>query len=429
MALTEKDKENLIQASATTMVEKTPSLIPQILIVDDDPFARELIRRVLSKEDYETTMADGVTKALEILEKFEFDLIISDIVMPDGNGMDLLNHTKFKYPETEILLLTGTPDLSQAVKAMKEGALDYITKPYTPDKLLNAAKDALLKVQNKRKGAERIKLPQKYELVGMLGEGSMGTVFLVKCEGVEYALKVLKSYPNDPNSAIHMKRFFREEKILSKTDHPHIVKIYDSGITDDRMPFIVMECLKGNTLKPYIDNGTMNLQQKLKVISDMAEALSVLHKEDIIHRDIKPENIFILENMEAKLTDFGISYMKDSTLTNANMLCGSPGYIAPEYLKNEGFFPCSDIFSLGVVAYELLSGKQPYPGESLEQIIQSIINRPPEPLNELTPELPKKIADIIMQMIEQDHKKRLNNAAKIANKIRKLMNSKPSSWF
>lgn len=409
----------LRHCGSTTSSQVEQVLKPQILIVDDDPEVAAFLTKAMEKAEFAVTTASNCSDAIDKLASVDFDLLLADINLPDASGTEILRRTKELNKSTEIILITGAPDLEAAVAAMKNGAFDYLSKPVEIDKLFATTSAALLKsTQNKGKpqADEAAQITSHgFDVVKTLGSGTMGTVLLVKQGEQYFAMKILRNAPNDSLSKRKMKRFIREAKILSKIDHPNVVKVIDFGIfKETQFPYILMEFISGHQLFAYIKKVDLDMDEKISIIKQLASALAAVHKHGIIHRDVKPANVVITQEGVVKLTDFGIAHMTGSHLTVSCEMLGSPAYMAPEafdanLMKDER----ADIFSLGVIAYELFTGRKPFLGDTMAEMMNQIQTVAPiEPLR-LVADLPPYLQDIMAKMLAKAPDDRFKSASQI----------------
>ncbi|GBC84538.1 Serine/threonine-protein kinase PrkC [bacterium HR11] len=264
----------------------------------------------------------------------------------------------------------------------------------------------------------------RYQVTGILGRGSMGVVYqgfdpLIERE---VALKVIRIPPwmSEEEVQEYRERFFREAKAAGKLQHPNIVTIYDIG-TDERtgIPFIVMELVRGETLKNRIQReGSLPWPMMVDVARQVAEALHFAHAHGIVHRDIKPSNIMLTESGLVKITDFGIAHMPASELTRTGQLLGSPSYMSPEQVIGERVTHRTDLFSLGVVLFEGLTGQKPFQGDTFSQITFKIVHEPPPDLRVLRPDLPEALYGLVERLLAKDPGGRFETAGAIAAYIR-----------
>jgi serine/threonine-protein kinase len=263
----------------------------------------------------------------------------------------------------------------------------------------------------------------RYEIIKELGHGAMGTVYLGKDPNInrEVAIKTISYADVEPEQLSEVKdQFFREAEAAGKLTHPNIVTIYDVG-EDHDMAYMAMELLIGKNLTNFCQKGKLlPAQQALSVAASVAEALDYAHQQGVVHRDIKPANIILLENGQIKVADFGIArIMASSTKTQTGVIFGTPNYMSPEQVAGKKVDGRSDLFSLGVVLYELLSGDKPFKGDSITTLMYAITNNSYTPLPEVAPKTPKGCVKIVDKLLNKGVTKRYKSAAQVVAQIKK----------
>lgn len=273
----------------------------------------------------------------------------------------------------------------------------------------------------------------RYRIRFSLGAGGMGEVFLADDTRLDrkVALKILPSeVAADPD---RMRRFVQEAKATSALNHPNIITIHEIGDSDD-IHFIVTEYIEGETLREHLKRGFFSLNDCLEVSVQIASALQAAHSVKIVHRDIKPENIMIRPDGLVKILDFGIAKLTEKTIesidaeaataikaeTDAGMIIGTAAYMSPEQAQGKPIDARSDIFSFGVVLYEMLSGKQPFEGESAMDVIGRILHKEPIPLNQLLPEIPAELEQIIDKALCKNCRERYQTAKDLLNDLKEF---------
>ncbi len=263
----------------------------------------------------------------------------------------------------------------------------------------------------------------RYQVEKELGKGAMGVVYLGKDPkiGRVVAIKTMAlSQEFEGDELIEVKeRFFREAETAGRLTHPNIVTIYDAGEEHD-LAYIAMEFLKGRDLAPYTKKDTLlPVPQVMSIVARVAEALGYAHQQNVVHRDIKPANImYEPESDTPKVTDFGIARVTDSSKTKTGMVLGTPSYMSPEQLAGKKVEGRSDLFSLGVMLYQMLSGTLPFTGESMAQLMFKIANEPHADIRTVNPNLPTCVAAVINKALAKDPEQRYQTGEQMAKAIR-----------
>ncbi|GFR35067.1 Stk1 family PASTA domain-containing Ser/Thr kinase [Thermobrachium celere] len=261
----------------------------------------------------------------------------------------------------------------------------------------------------------------RYLVIEQIGEGGMATVYKAKDQLLNryVAVKILKHEFTQDDEFI--KKFKRESIAAASLTHPNIVSIFDVG-EQDNIYYIVMEYIHGQTLKDFIKkNGKLGYKRVLDITLQIAMALEHAHKNGVVHRDIKPHNIVITEEGTIKVTDFGIARASTvSTVTNTNKVLGSVHYLSPEQAKGGFSDHRTDIYSLGVVMYEMLTGKLPFDAESpISVAIKHIQDDFVEPI-QIDSSIPKSVNDIVKKALEKDMFKRYQSAKQLIDDLNKV---------
>jgi serine/threonine protein kinase len=240
----------------------------------------------------------------------------------------------------------------------------------------------------------------KYHVVGLAGRGNMGVVYLGydPFAGRDVAIKVSVIKENLENTAARQARklFFNEAHMAGLLDHPNVLKIFDAG-EENGEPYIVMEYVEGGqTLLPYCEpKGLLPIQKVAEIISTCARAIDYAHRQGVIHRDIKPSNIMQTTDGELKIGDFGIAHRPLADTTHVLGIVGSPRYMSPEQVQEDKISGQTDLYSLGVVMFELLTGQPPFAGTNLSRLIYEIAHEAAPSVLDLRPELPATLDDIV----------------------------------
>lgn len=277
------------------------------------------------------------------------------------------------------------------------------------------------------------KIPQrlgKYEVADEISRGSMGIVYLGYDPYVDrtVAIKVaLAESLNDPETGQrYRKMFFNEAHTAGKLTHPNIINIFDAGVDQD-ICYIIMEFIKGGqTLKNYCTpENTLPIEKVVEIIFKCAKALDYAHRQGVVHRDIKPSNILVTEDLDIKIGDFSIAHINkpDSTETQPVGMMGSPRYMSPEQLKEDFVTGQSDLFSLGIVMYELLAGKHPFAADNFSRLVNRILNEEPVPLTDVRQDIPESLQVIVSRAMQKELANRYSMGLDLATDLSKAFDA------
>jgi CHASE2 domain-containing sensor protein len=261
----------------------------------------------------------------------------------------------------------------------------------------------------------------RYEIEKELGRGAMGTVFLGKDPKINrfVAIKTLHLDGADPEMIAAVKeRFFREAESAGRLNHPNIVTIHDAG-EEQELGYIAMEVLDGKDLKEWCRKDMLlPVKQVLGIVADVAEALDYAHSQDVVHRDIKPANIMMQKDGTVKVTDFGIARITTSSKTQTGVMLGTPSYMSPEQITSTKVDGRADIFSLGVVLFEMLTGEKPFQSDNAATLMFQIAKEPHPSILKVRPDLPAACEAIIDKALQKDAAQRYQRAMEMAQALR-----------
>ena len=258
----------------------------------------------------------------------------------------------------------------------------------------------------------------RYAIVRRLAQGGMGVVFLARDPAIDrpVAIKLMREGLED---ARHRERFLREARSIGRMHHKNIVTVFDVGEHEGE-PFIAMEYVDGRTLDNIIAHEETSLIRKLQIIDELCDGLYYAHRAGVVHRDIKPANIMVDTEGTVKILDFGIARGAAAGLTQAGAMPGTPNYMSPEQLTNRSVDHRADIFAVGAVFYELLSGKQAFPGETLSQVVNLIVTAGPKPLSQLRPELDREVVSIVDRCLQRECDLRYSDLGTVRQELARL---------
>jgi DNA-binding response OmpR family regulator/predicted Ser/Thr protein kinase len=441
----------------------------RVLVVDDDPAVRLLLRRMLERKGFEVSVAESGAAALLATQGQDFDLVITDLSMPGMSGLDFMREARGGGLRSPVIFLTATGSVNKAVEAIKGGAFEFMEKPLRSDELgkvieaalasrgeaprshsLDLDMDPAVTVDGLAGGSDatrprdqgslslnievedpvrrrpppapgrRIERIGRYEVVDRIGKGGMGVVF--RCRdpliGRTVAVKVLHAFADAPEHEKEMSARFRREAAAAGTlAHPGIVAIHDLGYDQDLGDwFIVMELIDGTGLHLALREGERLEPEKVARLGfQVADALAFAHAHGVVHRDVKPSNVIVQPDGTARLLDFGLAAVEGWDVTISGRVFGSPSYMAPERIRGNPGGPAGDQFSLGVVLYEVASGQNPFDAGNPEARLRKVLRHHPEPLASAVPSVPEVLSDAIGTMMSKQESGRFPSMDAVAD--------------
>ncbi len=416
----------------------------RVLLVDDNEALRRALRRTLTAEGHQVVEASNGREAVERSKEEDFDLIVSDVRMPDMDGLELLRAIHERDADLPVLLITGDPELKTAMKAVEYGALEYLTKPIDTEKLKASTRRAFelrrqrlearfaVEAQSSRRARALplglndrdvwtgALLGGRYRVKGLIGSGGMGSVYEAEREDLAHmrvAIKVL--HRSVGARADLVMRFRREAETVAAIDHPNIVRIFDFQMPAGEPAFLVMERLHGMPLgEAFARDGRFPAERAAFIASQVLSALSVAHAANIVHRDLKPDNVFLtsLSGLRdvVKLLDFGVAKLMNARtsekLTQTGSVLGTPAYMAPEQARGANVDHRSDLYGVGCMMYEALAGSPAFAAENYNALLFVIQNSVPVPLEVLRPDLDAALVAVITRAMAKNPSERFQTA-------------------
>ncbi len=267
----------------------------------------------------------------------------------------------------------------------------------------------------------------RYEIIDTLGRGAMGVVYLARDPliGREVALKTLRVDLDDEMADEFRERFFREAQAAGRLSHPGIVTVHDVGEdTSSGLVYIAMEYVRGRDLKQLLAEGRrFRPAEAARIVADIAVALDYAHGMGVVHRDIKPANVLLSRDGTARITDFGVARLESSNLTVDGQFIGTPNFMSPEQVAGRPVDGRSDIFSLGVVLFTILTGQRPFAGGSMHEVTMRIVQEPAPIPSTVAPGIPPAFNPIILKCLEKDPDRRFQTGAEVARVLGALARS------
>jgi CheY-like chemotaxis protein len=431
------------------MGQSLPMTAGNILVVDDNSINREMLCEMLRRAGYEARPAAGGPEALAMIGAQAPELVLLDIQMPGMSGYDVCSRIKAD-PATRgipVVFISALDDVAEKVKGFQVGGADYVTKPFEVAEVLARAgnqvnlfrlqrqlneRNAELQRRNEQlmiaqQRTERVflalsevlagtVLDDTYRLDTKIGEGGFGAVFRGEHLRLHrpVAVKVLRPEAGGPGE---LARFRTEGIAACRIAHPNAIEVLDFGVSSGGIAYLVMELLSGRPLSTLLrDEPHPSVGRCAEIVIPICEALSAAHAAGIVHRDVKPHNIFLHEvagREVVKVLDFGIAKLMDRTpemdpdgATKHGSLVGTPEYMAPERLLGQAYDGRSDIYSLGVLLYFMLSGAMPFGHAnppSMMDMVRSHLTERVRSLGEVArPDVPASVTAVVMQSIDRD---------------------------
>jgi serine/threonine protein kinase len=418
-----------------------------IFLVDDNEVIQETCGRVLEQHGFRVVVAEDGDWALRKLDEVNPDLVLLDVMMPGLNGFEVLEVLRERYPPDElpVIMATAKDQNADVIRAFELGANDYVTKPLDFPVLLVRIRAQLRSRRKEERGRRKRRrleadelriepgtvLQGKYRLGSLIGQGSYGVVYRGRHLALERQVAV-KLLASEAGARSDMVQRFRQEGISAcRIDHPNAVSVIDSSVTTLGIPYLVMELLEGHSLEEELKrHGRLSPRRCGEIVLPVCDVLSEAHSLGIIHRDVKPQNVFLHRSRQqevVKVLDFGIAKLvgepvADHELTPDEGVLGTPIYMAPERFTGEDYSGAADVYSLGVMLYEMLAGELPFgePPRNPVKMIMLHMNEPPRPLLELCPELPAALGELVDETLAKDAEAR-PTAAELARRLASIL--------
>jgi len=260
----------------------------------------------------------------------------------------------------------------------------------------------------------------KYTVLGELGKGGTGVVYRAVDPMLEREVAIKKQTVDGLEKDESIQRFLREARLIARLEHRNVVTVFELGQETDGV-YIVMELLRGEDLCERLRSRKhLSLEQKVRIIGEVGRGLAHAHRRGVVHRDVKPRNVFLTEDGEVKLLDFGLAHISQSTLTATGQVMGSPHYMSPEQILGRKPDPRSDIFSLGALFYELLTGEKAFAAPTLPEVFDRILKGEPEPMRNLAPAVTEELSGIVSRMMRKSIEERYPTVDELLHEVNRF---------
>jgi CheY-like chemotaxis protein len=417
----------------------------KILMVDDDKDLLFMIGCYLENDDHEVDQAKNGAEAWKLIQSNTYDVMIFDWDLPDTTGLELCTKFRDDGGTTPIIMLTGRLELGDKEKGLDSGADDYVTKPFEYKELAARLRAILRRSQPKgpkalgtnneqmleQAGLTGTSLPSRYEFLEVIGEGAVGVVYKARHPHLNKlaAIKMLHYYGLKDDV---FARFEQEARLVSSLKHPGIATVHDFGITERKRPFMVMDFVEGTGLDAIISQEDyVPLRRALTFLAQICDAMAHAHDQGIVHRDLKPGNIMLCgwpNRIDAKVLDFGCGKITElnseqAQMTQDNMSVGTPAYMSPEQAKGIKVDKRSDIYSLGCVMYEAITGYLPLAGENSLDTMRKHLHELAPSLAEMRPDLvyPAAMETIVARAMAKDPTQRYQSMLELKAALEQVL--------
>ncbi len=437
----------IVEKLISIVEKKKVSVGKKILLVDQEKDA-PLIKLRLENSGFEVFWEESANEGLKLLDKEKFDTVLSNLVLPGMDGFSFLDKIKNKKELQNIpfIFISSKSDAFTIKKALALGANDLLSKPLDLDILiskiylflnldLKTEKSIRYSLENIPRQESTISsydqlkpnyvISNRFNLIKDIGEGGMGKIFLA--DDLELNEKVVLKFLKKTliEDLKFVSKFKEEVKIARKLTNPSIVRIYDFWEVGE-LKFITQEYVDGRTLREILKNkGAIPISLGIIYAKNLANVFSYAHSIGVLHRDIKPDNIMITNSNQIKILDFGIAKVFDESNINishySDEVFGTPEYMSPEQLCSKKVDERSDIYSLGVVFYEIFCGDIPFKGSSKISIALKQIQSKPVPPRQLNEKIPQELEKIILKMLEKEKEKRFSSMKEVEDALRSVV--------
>jgi serine/threonine protein kinase len=447
-----------LDASLTNLSKSEPATrrgADTVFLVDDNPNNLSFLAGILRDHGFRVKVSSKGSRALVAIAAAPPDLVLLDIDMPEMDGYEVCRRLKAdpSMADVPVIFLSALDDVHVKVKAFESGGVDYVTKPFQAEEVI-ARIESQLKISRlraelesrqhdlERRNAELVSMneallranrradrafhafsdvlpgtifDQRYRLESKIGSGGFGVVYRAVHIGLERPVAVKIFRPSGGRDARESHEYFRLEGVSAcRVNHPNAIAVLDSGVSPGGSAYLVMELLEGRTLAEELrERGRFSLARSAGIGRDVCGVLAVAHAAGIVHRDVKPENVFLHHaggGEVVKVLDFGLAKLLDEEFdsgarapTLGGGMVGTPAFIAPERLLGDAYDGRADVYSVGVLVYEMLAGARPFPASASPhaQIAKSLI-QVPLALGTRVPGLPQEVETIVMRALARD---------------------------
>lgn len=430
-----------------------------ILVIDDDPDALLLVEATLSGAGHRVVTSTDPRRIADLAAEHGADAVVLDVLMPELSGHEALQELRRRASTggVPVLLLSAQAEGHDRVTGLRKGADDFLGKPFEPEELVlrierlvaqqtrGAAGHELTgaQLQQALRGGQ-VEGPLylgRYQALEVVGEGGSGLVFrgwdpwlkrpvalkTLRFDQLEVGESLLARARSGDSASRQVADLLHEAVTVARFTHANIVTLFDVGGSRD-YAFLAMEFVDGLSLAEYLDErGTLSPGEAVHLGLAIAAGLDTAHRERIVHQDVKPGNILLGRDGSIKVSDFGVAQLIASLNAAEETIFGTPGYLAPEILLGETYSERADIFGLGVVLFQSLTGMLPYTGKNPQQRLVATVRGRMKPARDAAPDISEDFAWLLSDLLCQDPVLRPATAAAVMSRLRNLPEA-PGLW-
>ncbi len=418
----------------------------RIFVIDDDPIVTDIIRRALVRSDHQVEIINDSSLALPTLIEKDFDVVILDVQMPDKSGFEVLRElrSESRTAKVPVLMLSGLGGGSDRVKGLREGADDYLAKPFEIEELRlrierlaalrppTVIRDAIQQLKERLQNNQSLHgiVLGRYEVRSLIGKGAMGIVLEAWDPKLQrrIAIKTVRlDVYHRKFSTEWVGNLLHEAMSAAQLNSPHVVGVHDV-YDDPDIAFLAMEYVDGVTLESYLEaHGPFSPPLVVSLGLAIAGGLAAAHSRDLVHSDVKCANILLGSDNTIKVSDFGVAKFLSKVNPSVGHLYGTPGYLSPEALLEQGNDQRCDLFGLGAILYTCLTGDQPFVGKTFLEVIQATLHQEPARLDQLAGMTPA-LEELILNLLAKDREARPQTADEVCRWLRGIQEQDPVSW-
>lgn len=366
----------MVESGGGETVVRTGPPTRSIIIIDDDPDSLEMLSDALELQGFDALPFSDPIDAMQQCLWLPPDAIVLDFDMPRMNGLDFVKElaSQLGKEAPPMIMLSGAEEESVITEALKYGAMDYLVKPAAIGLLCAKLRQATTSKRNSRSVPALDRIPKRigrYIVIKELGRGGMGVVYkaIHPNQPEPVAIKTMIGGEGNLDGLL---RFRREIDLLVTLNHPNLIQIHDTGRSRDVF-YYVMEYIAGQTLRERINRGPASAAEIARVLHPLAGALAHIHAQGLVHRDLKPSNVLFCPKRGPILSDFGLSKSeRDHQLTGTNQVVGTPHFMSPEMIRGDPVDSRADLFSLGMIALEMLLGADLIPSDNSYTVMRAV---------------------------------------------------------